>query len=436
MNASNIKILLKHAMIADDSVLINGNHGIGKTSVVKQFAKEQKMHLETLILSLKDPSDLLGMPGVDESGLNARTIWREPDWFQRIVDKAWPIEFTLDDLEFNDLEFKKYVLSSIDKLDKTTDKFNRNELNKLYSLYYNIDKTILHLTSNQSNISCKLSQSSVLFLDELNRAFLDTRQVALQLVLEKELHSHKLPFVNGTRTFVISAINPSDLYQTDDLDMALLDRFLCIDMTIDTTDWLVYAGIVDISDVIRSFISENPDKLHYMPKNLSNGSTPRSWEKLSDILKTDIQSNVVLDGIISGKLGKDVGSLFYVYYKNYKSIIKIEDIVEFVFNIKDKSIINISSELKVYTEKIETIRKQDLLNQLISLAKEELKSENYNILSLALLCFLSSMNFEISILFCKQLKSTNTELYNYLVTLDNTINNKKFFIELIKYSRI
>ena len=101
--------MLKHAYKANDSVLLNGKHGIGKTSVVKQFAKENNMYLETLILSLKDPSDLLGMPYINHTETHKRTQFAEPDWFQKIVDKAWPTEFKYTDLEFTDLDFEKYV---------------------------------------------------------------------------------------------------------------------------------------------------------------------------------------------------------------------------------------------------------------------------------------------------------------------------------------
>ncbi len=430
MNASNTKLMLKYAYNADDSVLLNGKHGIGKTSVIKQFAKENNMYLETLILSLKDPSDLLGNPYIDHSETHKRTQFAEPDWFQKIVDKAWPIQCVWNDLEFTDLDFEKFVKTQVD----TDDIIYRKTLNEIYCKYYKKDSSELELTKEQYNISCKKSQNSILFLDELNRALLDTRNCSLQLVLEKELHTHKLPFIKGKRTFICAAINPPELYQTDELDIALLDRFILINMTVDATDWLDYARN-NINDCICSFISEKPEYLHYMQKDNANGSTPRSWEKLSDYLKTPIHNNVILEGIITGKIGKEVGSLFYVYYKNYNSILKVEDIVEKVFNIKHKSITEIASELKTFAGAIETIRKHDLINQLLLLGKDELNSESYNILTLTLISLLSSLNFEISISFCKKLKTQDKDLYSKLVLADAKINNKKFFSDLIKYSR-
>lgn len=431
MNASNTKLMLKYALAANDSVLINGKHGIGKTSVVKQFAAEEGMHLETLLLSLKDPSDLLGMPNVDDIGTSKRTIWVEPDWFQKIVDVAWPLQFLWEDLEFSDTDFKKFCETQFE-LD---DIIYRSSFNDVYCKYYNTNRRELQLTKEQYNVSCKKSRTSVIFLDELNRAELSTRQCSLQLILEKELHSHKLPFVRGQRTFIVAAINPSDDYQTEELDAALLDRFLFIDMTLDVSDWLEYANN-NLVDVICSFISENPDKLHYMPLDNSKGSSPRSWEQLSEYFKTsEITNNIVLEGIISGKLGKEVGSEFYVYYKNYSNIFKVEDIIESVYKSESKNILDLSIIIKEQIKNIETIRKHNLCTQLLELASEELITEKYNILTLSLLSFLSSLNFEISIMICKKLKNENTDLYQKLVQADEKLNSKKFFADLIKYSR-
>lgn len=430
MNASNTKTLLKLALKANDSVLINGKHGIGKTSVVKQFAKENNMYLETLILSLKDPSDLLGMPYIDDSSTNKRTQFAEPDWFQKIVDKAWPEIFECSDLEYHDTEFETFVKSRL--LD--TRQYNRKQLNELYCEFYNLDRRELQLTKEQYNVSCKKSQNSILFLDELNRAFLDTRQCSLQLVLEKELHSHKLPFVKGQRTFICAAINPSDLYQTDELDVALLDRFLIINMTLDAEDWIKYSK-GNIQEVILDYISEKPDKLHYMQKDGANGSTPRAWEQLSVYLSNGIEDNIILEGTICGKIGNEVGYDFYAYYKNHANITKIEDVISEVFKLKDKSISEISEELRQFLSNIETIRKHALVNQMILLSRQELSTKNYNIMTLTLLSLLSSLNFEISLSICKKLKVQDTNLYSDLMLADDKINHKKFFTELIKYSR-
>ena len=244
MNISNLKQLLKYSYISEIPVLINGKHGIGKSSVVKQFGNENNLHVEVLNLSLMEPADLLGMPDSDKE-LN-RTIWLEPEWFQEIVDKAWPINFYFDDLDFNDKDFEKYIKENID-ISKI---IKRKELNSLYCSYYNISSKKLELVKNQNFVSCKKSINSILFLDELNRANSDVRQPALQLTLDKKLQCHELPYIKGKSTFIVAAINPADLYQTDELDMALLDRFLLVNLEVDVNDWLKYGSTTQINECI------------------------------------------------------------------------------------------------------------------------------------------------------------------------------------------
>ena len=105
MNIGRIKPILKAGMLADDSVLMEGPHGIGKSEIVKQYCDENGYHIETLILSLMDLGDLLGMPHIE----NKITTWAEPDWIANLNEAAWPSNFDFEDLEFEDLEFKEFV---------------------------------------------------------------------------------------------------------------------------------------------------------------------------------------------------------------------------------------------------------------------------------------------------------------------------------------
>lgn len=99
--------------LSNKSPLIEGLHGLGKSEIIRQYAAEHNLHCETLILSLMDPSDLLGMPRTTDIGGQLSTLWAAPIWYQRIVDAAWPPEVNLDDLVFNDADFKAYVLSKM-----------------------------------------------------------------------------------------------------------------------------------------------------------------------------------------------------------------------------------------------------------------------------------------------------------------------------------
>lgn len=67
----------------NDSLLLCSKHGIGKSSVFKQFALTRNYHFEPLLLSNYEIGDLIGIP-VEKDGL---TVWSVPLWIQRIIDK-------------------------------------------------------------------------------------------------------------------------------------------------------------------------------------------------------------------------------------------------------------------------------------------------------------------------------------------------------------
>lgn len=221
MNISEAKQLLKAAEFANDTVIFEGVHGIGKSDVVKQYAKEANYFCQELFLSMMDTGDLIGIPRTKTIGTSTVTTWAEPDWFQAITDAAFPQVVRISDLVFADADFSEVVRTACE-----SSHIDRAELNTLYSSHYDLVNDTLHLVSKESRVSASSGRRAVLFLDELNRSNLDVRQATLQLILNKELHSHKLPYIDGKCTIIVSAINPSDLYQVDELDAALLDRFM------------------------------------------------------------------------------------------------------------------------------------------------------------------------------------------------------------------
>lgn len=127
--------------------------------------------------------------------------------------------------------------------------------------------------------------SGILFLDELNRARLDVLQAIFQLVLEHRLHTHVLP--EGWK--IVCAANPSGGdYFVNELDPALLDRFLHIHFRPETSEWLGWgkdSGRIRVE--ISNLISRYPHLLGHQSADipLEILPSPRSWEMLSRILQ-------------------------------------------------------------------------------------------------------------------------------------------------------
>lgn len=339
MKISNMIGIMKLAQLSNDTVHMVGLHGIGKSKIVEQFAQENNIHLEILMLSQNEVADLIGIP-TEKDGV---TYWSKPVWLDR-AEKA-------------SLQGKHCLL----------------------------------------------------FLDEIARAPLEVRQAALQLVLDRRIHEHHLPEFNGLKALVVAADNPSDTYQTDELDPALLDRFMTYSVETDIDGWLKWARANNIISVVTDFVAEYPDKLHFIPEdagsNMDKGATPRAWAKLSDIIRNiDIIDEALIFDVFNSKLGKTVGSGFYHYYNNYTKIIKVADIVDIIVD----SGIDISEKegqkeagklLSKTTKEIEQISAAELAHKI----KEEIKAGQIEFHVMT--AYMASLNVEIATSIYKAWKS-------------------------------
>lgn len=271
-NTTQLEDIYKVACDTTVSVIVEGDHGIGKSDSVYTFAKRNDFHVEPLFLSHQEVADLIGIPTLERDSSNhALTTWSKPIWLYRMEEAA------------------------------------------------------------------KAGKRCVLFLDELNRAQTEVRQAALQLVLDKQIHEHRLPktIVNGVAfdTFVVAAVNPADgFYQVDELDPALLDRFLHFKLHVNADSWLEWATANGIHKTIIAYIANSKDKLYVKDENASIFPTPRSWSKLSELLKSyedkNIDNHALLYNLIAGKIGHTVGAQFQTYYKENSVIITVDDVAK------------------------------------------------------------------------------------------------------------
>ena len=178
----------------------------------------------------------------------------------------------------------------------------------------------------------KQGKKSVLFLDELNRSQQDVKASALQIVLDKQIHQHKLP----KDVLVVGAINPTESeqgldYYVDELDPALLDRFLQVKVSLDVESWLSWARNNKINNIITSYIAENPRDLYNVPKDgQTRIATPRSWATLSRYIDLFEKTQTFDVEIVSGRIGEALAFKFQNYYNNFNKQFTIKDIIKLV----------------------------------------------------------------------------------------------------------
>jgi hypothetical protein len=236
MNITQTKKMLRFCPL-NVSILISGNHGIGKSAIVRQIADEQGIPCVDFRLSQNDVGDLKGMP----FHIKGRTVFAPPEFF--------PLK-EADAIELKDL----LGLSEDISLGRYGDR-------------------------------------GILFLDEINRANREVQQAAFELVLDRRLNLRSLP--EGWR--VVAAINGDDsIYTVNEMEPAFLSRFMLIDLNPTKQEWLSWAeGEGGVHDAVTQFIHKKEEYLDPTPELIKEASKRgvekvhdrRAWEMLSRTLK-------------------------------------------------------------------------------------------------------------------------------------------------------
>jgi hypothetical protein len=164
---------------------------------------------------------------------------------------------------------------------------------------------------------------NILFLDELTAAPTSIQAAAYQIALDRRLGEHKIP----DNTFIIAAGNRlEDNAVVYEMPTALRNRFIHFEVIKDLKSWLIWAKDNDIHPPITQFLFDNPDQ--FVTEDFDTSSniiiTPRSWETLSNILKTLGGTPKENETLVAAVLGN---SLCYMLVNNIKGI-NVNEIIE------------------------------------------------------------------------------------------------------------
>lgn len=179
-------------------------------------------------------------------------------------------------------------------------------------------------------------QPVVLFLDEYNRATPEIQQAGMQITLDRELNGLKL----HPETRVFAAINPPGQYDVQEMDPALMDRFVKFNYAPTADDWIAWATDNDIDPVIVDFIRDFPNLLRVA--DLSEAApgavtpTPRSYDRLNkqlavmDMAPTDLAGKTVPPLFVAfahGLLGPEAANTLAKHIQDTESMIAVEDVL-------------------------------------------------------------------------------------------------------------
>ncbi len=151
-------------------------------------------------------------------------------------------------------------------------------------------------------------------LDEMNLAPPLVQASAYQLILDRRVGEYLVP--DGW--YMIAAGNKAE-HGANVYKMAapLRNRFIHADVEIHTDDWREWAMKIGIASEVIEFISFMPDKLYrFDPARHDNAfPTPRTWEFVSRILKTDTLSQNLKEKLIQGTIGEGTAIEFKGYLR-------------------------------------------------------------------------------------------------------------------------
>jgi hypothetical protein len=158
-------------------------------------------------------------------------------------------------------------------------------------------------------------------IEELNRADRIMRAPCLQLMTARSLNDYVLP----AGWLPVACVNPSEEgYDVDELDAALLSRFVKIHVKPDPGLWVEWARRHAVHPDIIRYIEcdatafDNPE------------SCPRSWKYVSDVLKVADSEQTLASSLraaVSGLVGEKRGAAFLAFREKSEEPLSAEDVL-------------------------------------------------------------------------------------------------------------
>ena len=174
---------------------------------------------------------------------------------------------------------------------------------------------------------------TIVHFEEMNRASLQVRNAALQLLLERSIGVN---FKFNENVLMMSSGNMGDEDGTDveEFDNALNNRLVHYKHTLSPQEWHEDFAKDNVHPVVTSYIKAYPERLYQDPTENSKAyATPRSWTFLSDFIISNFGKDSsprhflpLLQEISHGFIGN--GAQRFLQYCQEMVNITIQDIID------------------------------------------------------------------------------------------------------------
>ncbi len=180
-------------------------------------------------------------------------------------------------------------------------------------------------------------QPSLIFFDEINRARLDVRNAALQILLDRQI-GHKFQFNDNVYFACAGNLGEEDNCDVDDLDSALQDRLATVKFEPTVNQWISDFAEKNINSYIINFLKNKSDHYYKYDEESPNFATPRSWTHLSNLIGKDNTNIDSISQIVSKYgilyIGKST-SIFLNYLEDI-NVLRLKDILNRYDQVEDK----------------------------------------------------------------------------------------------------
>lgn len=149
----------------------------------------------------------------------------------------------------------------------------------------------------------------LILLEEPNRATTGTINAFMQILTDRKVHTYELP----QGAMLAGCINEGSSYDVNQLDTAMKNRFVDIEIKYDHKSFIEYIENNEYSENIINYVKhfwkfKSPDELGEGAVYVS----PRSWEKLNHAEKAGLSMDVHYI-VTTAVLGKDEGNQYYKF---------------------------------------------------------------------------------------------------------------------------
>lgn len=283
MNYSETLNTVELIIASNEVPLIIGESGIGKTSLVKQIAKNNGNYLVTIDANLLKEGEIGGLPLV-ENGVTVYATHHKLIEIKRALEE----------------EENRNVILFVDELNRCD---------------HTVSQELMNLILNR----------------EINGYVLDNRVHVIAAMNPSNRHDG----FEGSQ------------YEVVDMDPAQEDRFVWVELNSDVKEWIKWGMSEGgkINEHILEFISTFPQYLHTPNSEENIKATPRSWERISKAYDVYVNNkdkysiNTFLN-TVKGNVGVSISNDFGTFLMNLqKPLIKAEDIFEdevLSFDLKEK----------------------------------------------------------------------------------------------------